>query len=80
MGSKPGEAWVTLLLAIEYPDLYRNNKNYFTTRVAIKIAEKLAIGVPEFMQNPELQTHLYLMPPNSQTKIETNKKTRLRLG
>mmetsp|Transcript_27408 Transcript_27408/g.20561 ORF Transcript_27408/g.20561 Transcript_27408/m.20561 type:complete len:254 (-) Transcript_27408:492-1253(-) len=80
LGNSQGEAWLTLSLAIEYPSLYSHSRNYFSTRIAVKVTEKLWIGVPEFMQNPEIQTHLFLLPPNCQAKIETNKKTRLRLG
>ncbi len=71
---------VTLQLAIEYPDLYRNDKNWFTSNIIVRVNEKLTIEVPEFIHNPEKQTHLYFMPPNTYSKIETNKKTRLRLG
>ena len=42
--------------------------------------EKLQIEVPEFINNEEKQTHLYLMPPSTYSKIETNRQTRLRLG
>lgn len=38
------------------------------------------MDIPEFINNPEKQTHLYLMPTNAYSKIETNRKTRLRLG
>lgn len=40
----------------------------------------MAVEVPEFINLPDKSTHLYLMPPNTYNKIETNKKTRLRLG
>lgn len=80
LASKQGEAMVSLLLAIEYPDKYRNDQNYFTTRVMLKVNEMLAIEVPEFMNNPQKQTHLYMMPPHTYSKIETNKKTKIKLG
>jgi len=67
-------------LAIEYPDLYRTSKNWFTKSITLRVKEKLKVDIPEFINNPEKQTHLYLMPPNSYSKIETNKRTRLRLG
>ena len=46
----------------------------------VRVREQLTVEVPEFINNPDKQTHLYLMPPNTYSKIETNKKTRLRLG
>lgn len=79
VGGKQGEAMVSLQLAIEYPDKYRNDKNWFNTNIVIRVKEKLAIDVPEFINNDK-QTHLYLMPPNTYTKIETNRRTRLKLG
>jgi hypothetical protein len=72
---------VALLLAIDYPDQYKGDKNYFSTEIMMKVNEQLQINVPEFINQPDKQTHLYLMPPHTQSKIETNKRTmRLKLG
>jgi hypothetical protein len=79
-GNKQGEALVYLQLAIEYPDKYKYDKNWFSTRIMIRVKDKLTVEVPEFINNEEKQTHLYLMPPNTYSKIETNRRTRLRLG
>lgn len=79
-GGKPGEAFVTLSLAIEYPDQYKSERNWFSKTVILRIKDMLSVGIPEFMNNPDKHTHLYLMPPNTYTKIETNRRTRLRLG
>ena len=35
-------------LAIEYPDEYKDKKNWFATSVTIKITQKLSIKVPEY--------------------------------
>jgi len=48
--------------------------------VLLTIADKLTVGVPEYLHNEGQQTHLYLLPPNAFNRIETNKDTRLRLG
>jgi hypothetical protein len=37
-------------LAIEYPELYRNEKNWFDTDATVKVVEKLSINVPEYSQ------------------------------
>jgi hypothetical protein len=71
---------ISLQLAIEYPDKYKFEKNWFETKILVRVNEKLTIEVPEFINKPEKETHLYLMCPNTYSKIETNKKTRLRLG
>ena len=36
--------------------------------------------MPEYSDLTSQRTHLYLLPPNTRTKIETNRQTRLRLG
>jgi hypothetical protein len=46
----------------------------------VRVSDKLTVEIPEYINKPQQETHLYLMPPNSYSKIETNKKTRLRLG
>lgn len=79
-GVKPGEALISLQLAIEYPQKYYYDKNYFNSNIMIRVTDRLMVGVPESLNNPEKTTSLYLMPPNTYSKIETNKKTRLRLG
>lgn len=38
------------------------------------------ISVPQYSTTQEKETHMYLVPPHTQTKIETNKKSRLKLG
>jgi hypothetical protein len=79
-GAKQGEALVTVQLAIEYPELYKHDRNWFARSITVRVKEKLKVDIPEFINNPEKQTHLYLMPPNAYSKIETNRRTKLRLG
>ena len=67
-------------MAIEYPDQYQLAKNWFETKALLKVQDRLAISVPEFVPGSDTQTHLYLLPPNSLSKITTNKNTRLKLG
>jgi hypothetical protein len=78
--SQEGDAVLSVLLAIEYPELYRDEQNWFSTSVTLKVTQKLTISVPEYSDSTAQQTHLYLLPPNTRTKIETNRQTRLRLG
>jgi hypothetical protein len=79
-GAKQGEAQVTLSVAIEYPDQYKYENNWFTKTITVSVKEKLKVDIPEFINSQDKQTHLYLMPPNTYSKIETNRRTRLRLG
>jgi hypothetical protein len=67
-------------LAIEYPEKYKYSKNYFNKNIVIKVTEKLAINTPEYIHSGEIETHLYMLPPMSYNKLETNKNTKLKLG
>ena len=78
--TQEGDAILSVLLAIEYPELYRHEQNWFSTSATLKVSQKLSINVPEYSDLTSQQTHLYLLPPNTRTKIETNRQTRLRLG
>ena len=46
----------------------------------MKVQDRLTIAVPEFIPDSDRQTHLYLLPPHSVSKIATNKHTHLKLG
>ena len=46
--TQEGEAILSSYLAIEYPDEYRNERNWFDTSVTIKITQKLSIKVNEY--------------------------------
>jgi hypothetical protein len=43
-------------------------------------AQRLIIDVPEYINNKEQQTHLYLLPPNCLNRITTNRDAQLKLG
>ena len=77
---REGESLVTVLLAIEYPDKYRSEQNWFKSTVTVKVTDRLTINVPQYSTNLEKETHLYMVPPHSLTKIQTNKQTKLKLG
>jgi len=67
-------------MAIEYPKVYRRDQNWFQTSALLKVQDLLSVAVPEFIPDADKQTHLYLLPPRTTTKIATNKKTSLKLG
>ena len=67
-------------MAIEYPDVYKREQNWFETERLIKVQDRLSVAVPEFMTDSDKTTHLYLLPPNSRSKIITNRQAQLRLG
>lgn len=67
--NKEGDVHVNVKLAIEYPNEYANEKNWFDTSTNIKVAEKLKIDVPEYSRPEYQQTSLYLVPPNTKAHI-----------
>lgn len=77
---KAGEAILRVRMAIEYPQKYGKEQNWFKTDAIVKVQDRLSINVPEFVPESDKQTHLYLLPPNSYSKIMTNKHTRMKLG
>jgi hypothetical protein len=77
---KAGEALINVKMAIEYPAKYSNSQNWFTAKTLIKVQDRLEINVPNLIPEADKQTHLYLLPPNSLSKIVTNKQTKLKLG
>lgn len=69
-----------MLLALEYPAKYKHEQNWFKSTVTVKVIDRLTISVPQYSTQHQKETHLYLVPPHTLTKIETNKKSRLKLG
>ena len=45
-GDHEGETFVSVLLAIEYPDKYRHEQNWFKSTVTLKVTDRLTINVP----------------------------------
>ena len=52
-------------MAIDYPEEYKNEQNWFTGTALIKVTEKLSINVPEYSQHESLRTSLLLLPPKT---------------
>lgn len=77
---RAGEATLQVTMAIEYPNVYRRERNWFQTSALLKVQDQLSVAVPEFIPDADKHTHLYLLPPRTLSKISTNKKTRLELG
>lgn len=56
-------------MALEYPSIYKRDKNWFETSTLIQVREMLSISVPVFQSNEERETHLYLIPRNVLSRI-----------
>lgn len=67
-------------MAIQYPNKYDREANWFDTSTIIKVEDKLSMKIPEFMTDQDRQTHLYMIPRNAHGKITTNRKAKLRMG
>ena len=77
---KNGDARIGVKMAIEYPEEYRNEQNFFTHNIRVKVTDKLTMNVPEFIEYPEQQPHVYVLPPLAQNKIVTNKDAKVKLA
>jgi len=47
-GDQEGETSVKCQLAIEYPNKYRREQNWFTADVNVKVTDRLTIQVPQY--------------------------------
>lgn len=73
------------MIAIEYPEQYRKEKNFFQAAALVKVTGQLRIHVNEYSSNsiqPDNgeQTHMFILPPNTLGHIRANLQTKLRLG
>lgn len=76
-----GDATLSVRMAIEYPKLYKNEANWFKTSQILKVQEKLSIAVPQFIADQDKQTHLFMLPPKSMSRIiTTGGKGKLAIG
>lgn len=63
-----------------YPEQYANEQNWFAANATVRVVEKLAIEVPEYSMAPSKETHHYMLPPQTLTRVETNKEVKLNLA
>lgn len=80
VANKNGDARVSVKMAIQYPKEYNNEKNFFHSNVRIKVTDKLTMSVPEFIEYPTKEPHIYILPPLSKNKIVTNKDAKVKLA
>ena len=80
VANKYGDARISVRMVIEYPKEYKYEKNFFSDTVRIKIIDMLTMEVPEFIENPTKEPHIYILPPLSQNKIVTNKDAKVKLA
>lgn len=50
-GGREGETLATVQLAIEYPEKYRKEQNWFKSSVNVKVTDRLTISVPQYSQH-----------------------------
>jgi hypothetical protein len=80
IAGREGNAQIRVDLAVEYPQNYRTEKNWFQTHSTIKVAQQLEINVNKFSAPSQSDTHMYLIPPMTIGHIHTNLETKLKLG
>lgn len=77
---KNGDARVSVRMAIEYPVEYKKEKNFFFQSIKVKVTDKLTMNVPEFIEYPTQEPHIYVLPPLARNKLVTNKDTKVTLA
>jgi hypothetical protein len=80
VANKNGDTRISVKMAIEYPEEYKYEKNFFTHNVRIKVTDKLTMEVPEFIEFPHKEPHIYILPPLCKNKIVTNKDANVKLA
>ena len=80
VANKHGDARISVKMAIEYPDIYKNEINFFHHSIRVKITDKLTMMVPEFIEHPSKEPHTYILPPLSKNKIVTNRDAKVKLA
>ena len=80
VANKHGDARISVKMVIEYPDEYKNDKNFFHHTIRVKVTDKLTMQVPEFIEFPSKEPHTYILPPLSKNKIVTNKDAVVKLA
>lgn len=53
-----------------YPEEYKDKQNYFETKIDFKVIDKVKVIIPEYSLKSNQGTHIYLLPPNTRTKVE----------
>lgn len=54
VANKPGEAIVEVLMAIEYPEIYKHIWNFFTAKVRILVSEEIAAPINKYIDQETL--------------------------
>jgi hypothetical protein len=80
IANKNGDARISVRMAIEYPNEYKKENNFFQHSIRVKVTDKLTMHVPEFIEYPSKEPHIYILPPLSRNKIVTNKDANVKLA
>lgn len=80
IANKNGDARISVRMAIEYPEKYKYEKNFFQHSIRVKVTDKLTMHVPEFIEYPTKEPHIYILPPLCRNKIVTNKDANVKLA
>ena len=79
MADGPGTASITVHMAIEYPPLYSDKQNFFTTVATIKVEQEMASPNYKYIEKTVVDTNYYFMPPNSRYQLVTNQDDSVKL-
>ncbi len=77
---KPGESIVDVLMAIEYPDIYAKQKNFFSTKVRLIVSEEISAPINKYIDQEIIkQSIIHFIPPHCKHHLVTNKDSKMRL-
>ncbi len=71
VANSPGDSRVDVRMAVEYPDVYKHEKNFFFTSVNVIITERNLAYVDEYIDAVDTHTGTTTLPPLVRHKIIT---------
>jgi hypothetical protein len=80
IANKAGDSVVEVLMAIEYPDVYKHQFNFFTAKAHIIVSEEIVAPIQKFIdQDISRQNYIHFIPPNCRHRVDTNKDEKMKL-
>lgn len=76
---KHGEVTLDVQMAIEYPEIYMSQRNWFDARVKLIVSEQIHSSIKMFKYDTTNQTKLHILPPRASYQVSTNKDRKMNL-
>ena len=80
VANKAGDSVIEVLMAIEYPDVYKKQMNFFTAKAHIIVSEEIVAPLRKYIDQDEYKmSMIHFIPPNCKHKLITNKDLKMKL-